>query len=265
MLFLYYLYKSQYFFFFYFFFFLMIRRPPRSTLFPYTTLFRSGDRAGRRAHRQLGPRHRAGHPRPARRAQRSRHDNRGDHPRPRHRRPAAPARGDARRAHRRRHGGHAVRPGRMVAAMTAAVAGRLRPADLGRVASVGLRTRKLRAGLSALGIAIGVASIVAVLGLSSSSQAGLLAEIDRLGTNLLTVANGQSLFGKTAELPIAAPGMIGRIGPVTDAQYAGATSAKVYRSPFVPAVNTNALSVQAASLQLPRAVGTSVARGRYLN
>src|SRR5713101_8720687 len=29
------------FFFFYFFFFLMIRRPPRSTLFPYTTLFRS--------------------------------------------------------------------------------------------------------------------------------------------------------------------------------------------------------------------------------
>src|SRR3990170_7497345 len=29
------------FFFFFFFFFLMIRRPPRSTLFPYTTLFRS--------------------------------------------------------------------------------------------------------------------------------------------------------------------------------------------------------------------------------
>src|SRR5438045_9662964 len=29
-------------FFFFFFFFLMIRRPPRSTLFPYTTLFRSG-------------------------------------------------------------------------------------------------------------------------------------------------------------------------------------------------------------------------------
>src|SRR6266513_4652327 len=30
------------FFIFFFFFFLMIRRPPRSTLFPYTTLFRSG-------------------------------------------------------------------------------------------------------------------------------------------------------------------------------------------------------------------------------
>ena len=86
------------------------------------------------------------------------------------------------------------------------------PADSGRrpgpVASVGLRTRKLRAALSALGIAIGVAAIVAVLGLSSSSQAGLLAEIDQLGTNLLTVTNGQTRRGETAELPLAAPGMI---------------------------------------------------------
>ncbi len=55
---------------------------------------------------------------------------------------------------------------------------RLHAADMARVASVGLRTRRLRAALSALGIAIGVAAIVAVLGLSSSSQAGLLAEID---------------------------------------------------------------------------------------
>src|SRR5438067_8003881 len=100
------------------------------------------------------------------------------------------------------------------AVRAAAVPARLRPGDLAGLAAVGLRTRKLRAGLSALGIAIGVASIVAVLGLSSSSQAGLLAEIDRLGTNLLTVTNGQDLLGKTAELPKAAPGMIGRIGPV---------------------------------------------------
>jgi putative ABC transport system permease protein len=143
---------------------------------------------------------------------------------------------------------------------------RLRLADLGRLASVGLRTRKLRAGLSALGIAIGVAAIVAVLGLSSSSQAGLLAEIDRLGTNLLTVTNGQTLFGQAAELPTAAPGMIARIGPVTAVQYTGnVSSAHVYRSPFIPTVNTNALSVQATSLDLPATLGTSVARGRYLN
>ena len=50
--------------------------------------------------------------------------------------------------------------------------GRLQLSDLVRLSTIGLRTRKLRAGLSALGIAIGVAAIVAVLGLSSSSQAG---------------------------------------------------------------------------------------------
>ena len=141
----------------------------------------------------------------------------------------------------------------------------LGPADLARVASVGLRTRRLRAGLSALGIAIGIAAMVAVLGLSSSSQAGLLAEIDRLGTNLLTVENGQTLFGKTAKLPDAAPGMIARIGAVSTVADTGGTDASVYRSPLIPRVQTNALSVAATSLNLPAAVGTTVARGAFLN
>jgi putative ABC transport system permease protein len=141
----------------------------------------------------------------------------------------------------------------------------LQPSDLARVASVGLRTRPMRAALSALGIAIGVAAIVAVLGLSSSSQAGLLAEIDRLGTNLLTVTNGQTLLGEQATLPLAAPGMIARIGPVTQVEATGSTDANVYRSPLIPAINTNGLSVQAASLGLPDTVGTTLAQGRYLN
>ena len=132
---------------------------------------------------------------------------------------------------------------------------RLRTGDLARLASLGLRTRKLRAGLSALGIAIGVAAIVAVLGLSSSSQAGLLAEIDRLGTNLLTVTNGQTLTGQTAELSTAAPGMIARIGPVSSVQYIGTVNGvDAYRTPLIPTVHTNALSVQAASLDLPATV-----------
>jgi putative ABC transport system permease protein len=143
---------------------------------------------------------------------------------------------------------------------------RLRTGDLARVAAVGLRTRRLRAALSALGIAIGVAAIVAVLGLSSSSQAGLLAEIDKLGTNLLVVTNGQTLAGGTAELPVAAPGMIGRIGPVYAVDYTGILNdVDAYRSPLIPAVDTNGLSVQAVSLSLPRTVSTSVAQGRYLN
>jgi putative ABC transport system permease protein len=145
------------------------------------------------------------------------------------------------------------------------VPGRLAPSDLARVATVGLRTRRLRAALSALGIAIGVAAIVAVLGLSSSSQAGLLAEIDRLGTNLLTVTNGSTLTGATATLPLAAPGMIARIGPVTRVDQTGSTDAKVYRSPRIPAINTNGLGVQGASLGLLPTVGTTIAKGRYLN
>jgi len=142
---------------------------------------------------------------------------------------------------------------------------RLGAGDMARLAAVGLRTRRLRAALSALGIGIGVAAIVAVLGLSASSQNGLLAEIDRLGTNLLTVTTGQTLFGATAELPLAAPGMIGRVGPVTQVADTGSTSANVYRSPLIPSVNTNALQVQAATLNLLPAVGATVARGSYLN
>jgi putative ABC transport system permease protein len=139
-------------------------------------------------------------------------------------------------------------------------------ADLARVASVGLRTRRIRAALSALGIAIGVAAIVAVLGLSASSQAGLLDEISSLGTNLLTVANGQTLSGETAELPVAAPGMIARIGPVSAVDDTGRLgNVNAYRSPLIPSINTNALSVQATSLGLPHTVGTSVAQGRFLN
>ncbi len=148
----------------------------------------------------------------------------------------------------------------------ALTARRLHPADLARLSSVGLRTRRLRAGLSALGIAIGVAAIVAVLGLSSSSQAGLLNEISQLGTNLLTVTNGQNLFGQTAELPTTAPGMIGRVGPVTQVQCIGGVGGvNAYRSPLVPTIDTNALNVDAASLGLPQTVGTSVAQGVFLN
>jgi putative ABC transport system permease protein len=129
-----------------------------------------------------------------------------------------------------------------------------------------VRTRKLRASLSALGIAIGVAAIVAVLGLARSSQAGLLAEISRLGTNLLTVTNGQNLTGGTAELPVTAPGMIGQLPGVTAVQATGAVSSvNAYRSPQIPSINTNALSVDAATLGLPAVMSTTLAQGSYLN
>jgi putative ABC transport system permease protein len=143
---------------------------------------------------------------------------------------------------------------------------RLRPGDLAGLASVGLRTRKLRASLSALGIAIGVAAIVAVLGLARSSQALLINEINALGTNLLTVTNGQGLTGGAAELPDAAPGMLGQLSGVIGVQYTGTVSnVDAYRSPLVPPIDTGGLTVSASSLGLPAALGTSVAQGSYLN
>ena len=143
---------------------------------------------------------------------------------------------------------------------------RLHLSDLTRLSTIGLRTRKLRAGLSALGIAIGVAAIVAVLGLSSSSQAGLLNEISQLGTNLLTVSNGQTITGAPAELPTTAQAMISRIPGVEEVQTTGTVSgANAYRTPYIPSIDTNALTVQAASLDLLSVVATAVAEGGYLN
>jgi len=148
----------------------------------------------------------------------------------------------------------------------APVPARLGPGDLAGLAAVGLRTRTLRAALSALGIAIGVAAIVAVLGLAASSSAALLAQIQALGTNLLTVTNGQTLAGATAELPQAAPGMIARLPGVTGVQDTGTVSGvSVYKSPLIPPVETNGLSVDAATLGLPAVAGTSLAQGTYLN
>ena len=149
--------------------------------------------------------------------------------------------------------------------MRAAV-GRLGLKDGLRVASVGLRARRLRAALSALGIAIGTAAIVAVLGLSSSSQAGLIAEIDQLGTNLLTVEAGQSFTGSDVRLPLEAPARITHLGDVEHVAHTGLVKeAKVYRSSMIPAGNTGGLQVRAASLDLPSVLGTDIARGDWLN
>jgi putative ABC transport system permease protein len=145
-------------------------------------------------------------------------------------------------------------------------AGRLSFTDMAALASVGLRTRKLRAALSALGIAIGVGAIVSVLGLASSSQAQLLAEISQLGTNLLTVTSGQNFLGGAVALPTAAPGMIEELPGVQTDEYTGYVSGvNVYRSPLIPSIETNAIGVYASSLNLPSVVGTSVAEGTYLN
>ncbi|GAA2192800.1 ABC transporter permease [Micromonospora lupini] len=143
---------------------------------------------------------------------------------------------------------------------------RLRPADVLRVGGVGLRTRPLRAFLSALGIAIGIAAMIAVVGISSSSRAELDRALDALGTNLLTVEPGDTLLGADAQLPEASVAMIGRIGPVTQVTATGQVSdAKVYRTDRIPAAETGGIATRAARLDLPGAVGAELASGTWLN
>ncbi|WP_028066717.1 ABC transporter permease [Solirubrobacter soli] len=135
-----------------------------------------------------------------------------------------------------------------------------------RVASVGLRARPLRAALSALGIAIGTAAIVAVLGLSSSSQAGLLAEIDRLGTNMLTVEAGQSITGQPSKLPVEAPARVTHLDDVQLLAHTALVKGKsVYRSRLIPETDTGGLQVRATSLNLLSVLNTGLARGVWLN
>lgn len=142
---------------------------------------------------------------------------------------------------------------------------RLAPGDVVRVGAVGLRTRPMRAFLSALGIAIGIAAMVAVVGISSSSRADLDRTIDALGTNLLTVSPGTTMMGEKASLPLTAEAMIGRIGPVEARSAIGLVDAKVYRTGRIPATQTNGIGVYAARLDLLSTVGASVASGTWLN
>jgi putative ABC transport system permease protein len=143
---------------------------------------------------------------------------------------------------------------------------RLSGRDVLRVGSLGLRSRRGRAALSALGISIGIAAIVGVLGISQSSKSGLLSELGRLG-NLLTVQPaGGSGSGDQSELPVTAVGMVSRIGPVTNVcGIASLTNTYVYRNPLIPAINTSGIALTAADPTLPATLGVTLAHGRFLN
>jgi putative ABC transport system permease protein len=142
---------------------------------------------------------------------------------------------------------------------------RLAPRDVLRVGAVGLSARKLRGALSGLGIAIGIAAMVAVLAISESSKADLLSSLDRLGTNLLTVSPGQSIFGEAAALPDQARAMVGRIGPVQAVSAVGAVDASVFRSELIPSTETKGLTTFAADPSLPVTVGATLADGVFLD
>src|SRR5579859_1684501 len=143
---------------------------------------------------------------------------------------------------------------------------RLLAADVLRVASVGLRTRRLRAALSALGVAIGIAAMVAVLGISESSKAGLVEELNELGTNLLTVAPGQTFTGANASLPQAADLSVRNLSSVQNAAaVTTVSSATVRRTQYIEAAETSGISVDAADLGLLATLQGKAVKGRFLD
>jgi putative ABC transport system permease protein len=142
---------------------------------------------------------------------------------------------------------------------------RLTAADLVRTSAAGLRNRRLRAALSALGIMIGIAAVVGVLGLSQSSKSDLLAQLDRLGTNLLTVQAGGGIGLGSGELPEAAEEMIGRINPVESVAAVADVDANVYRSDLVPSTQSGGIAVRATDLELLTTLGGELADGVWLD
>ena len=143
---------------------------------------------------------------------------------------------------------------------------RLWPGDVVKVGAIGLRTRPLRAVLSALGIAIGIAAMVAVVGVSSSSRAELDRTLAALGTNLLTVAPGTTLTGETSQLPLPAESMVGHIAPVRSVSAVGRVEdASVYRTGEIPEVETNGIATYAARTNLRATTGAEILAGAWLN
>jgi putative ABC transport system permease protein len=144
-------------------------------------------------------------------------------------------------------------------------ASRLLLSDLLRVGTFGLRTRRARAALSAVGIAIGIAAIVAVLGISRSSQAGLLDQLDKLGTNLLQVQAGQSFGGSASSLPTESEKMVARIGPVETVSSVESVDGTVRRSKFVSAGETGGIELKAARSSLLGVLEGTMTSGVFLN
>ncbi|MFI1586240.1 ABC transporter permease [Embleya sp. NPDC020630] len=142
---------------------------------------------------------------------------------------------------------------------------RLRPTDLLRLGMIGPRTRKMRSALSALGIALGIAAVVAVTGISNSNQQHLLERLDQLGSNLITVAPGKGSDQKPVPLPPTAEKMLAAIGPVQQVTATGATKANIYRNDLVPEQQTGSITVLAARLNLLDVLRATLTSGHWLD
>lgn len=143
---------------------------------------------------------------------------------------------------------------------------RLAPADMARAAGIGLRTRRLRSILSALGIMIGIGAMVAVLGLSESSKSDLLSQLDALGTNMLQVQASSGIGLGPGTLPDESVEMATRVGPVEIVSSVGdAAGVHIYRNDLVPDTQTGGLSVVVADPNLLETLQGEMAEGVFLD
>lgn len=155
---------------------------------------------------------------------------------------------------------------RVRAPRTTAQRSTVRFADVLRLGTTGLRARPVRAVLSALGIAIGIAAMLAVVGISASSQARLNDQLASLGTNLLTAQAGKSIFGEQTKLPPDTVGKVRLVDGVESASSIGVLAGiNVFRSELVDPAATGGIQVVAADLGLLDVVGGSVRSGDWLN
>ncbi|MBD0746821.1 ABC transporter permease [Streptomyces sp. CBMA152] len=145
-------------------------------------------------------------------------------------------------------------------------AARLSPRDVLHVGSAGLRSRPVRVVLSALGIAIGIATMIAVVGISASSQAQLMRQLDALGTNMLVAKPGEGMFsGQQVKLPKDAPGMVGRIDGVEEVGASGDLKQSVRRTEKIPKDETGGIAVKAATERLIDVLRGKMGSGTWLN
>jgi len=142
---------------------------------------------------------------------------------------------------------------------------RLLGRDVLRIGTTGLRTRPTRAILSALGIAIGIAAMIAVVGISSSSQARLNDELARLGTNLLRATAGTSLTGQRTTLPPDTVGKVTLVDGVEQASGVATLPVSVYRSRLTDPAATGGLTPMVADQRLLDVVAGHVRAGTWLN
>ncbi|MGW1559337.1 ABC transporter permease [Streptomyces sp. NPDC002144] len=139
---------------------------------------------------------------------------------------------------------------------------RLAPLDILGLGLLGIRTRKIRAALSALGISIGIATLIVVTGIPASSQKALMKELSALGTNMLRAVPANQ--DPPVLLPPESVDMVRRIGPVTAASAVANTHTEVFRNDRLGADDYTGLTVLASRLDLLRTINARVASGRFL-